>query len=690
MMAHFPRDEPAEPSAPSAPGTFGKDRQISRRQFVDGVAVTAACAALGPVERQNGADADGLRHAGAVPAQHTGPGGHPARHAALRAIRPSRARTLQGDTPDALGVPHALRDGRFWERAGTPRPTGESYDLVVVGAGISGITAAYAWAGHDPAARVLVLDNYDDVGGHARRNEFRPAGRAGPLVGHGGSRALYAPSAWSREGRELLADLGVDVRGRRPPEDFYRALGMHEGVFCDRETYPAGPADRLVVLDPAKPARRWVAELPVAERARRDLVMLFEHPPDWFPGLTDARKKEMLAGLTYAGFLREVCRVHPEAVAFCQTMPNATWAYGSDALGAVDAWAGAGPFTYPGFSGLRLDRSAPSPYNAPRVARRWAARDADVPCFPEGNQALVRMMVARMVPGFAGACSPQDITTTWFDYGTLDRPANRVRVRLSSPVVLVRNDGPPATATSATVGYYDGGRVRTVRAGAVVMACWNMVIPYLVEDLPDEQRAAMRQAVKMPLVHATAQLRRWRAFREAGVHRVRFTGAYWVTAELAPPVSAGSYRAPAHPDEPIAVHLLHTPARRGLAPGDAAVAGRRVLARTPYAAMEFGVREQLTRLLGPYGFDPARDIEGLTINRWGHGYAPEYVRPWDAFHPDGPFPAETARRRFGRIAIANSDSVPGADADAAVSAAYRAVGELRASLSESRADAGSS
>lgn len=623
------------------------DQDISRRDFFDGVAAVAACAALGSFTRHSAAGR---------------PGGSPA----------VRAQGLQGDTPEAIGVAHALRDGRFWARAGAPEPTGESYDLVVVGAGISGVTAAYTWVRRNPGTRVLILDNHDDVGGHARRNEFHPAGRDGPLIGHGGSRSLYAPSVWSADGRDLLAALGVDAGDRLDP-GLYPGLRMYDGVFCDRETFAR---DRLVALRPERTTAEWVAELPIAAQAKKDLVMLYDDPPDWFPGLPDERKKERLAGLTYAGFLRDVCRVHPDAVKFCQTMPNATWAYGSDALGAIDAWAGADRFTYPGFAGLKLDGSKPSAYNSPRVTRNWAADDAEVYCFPEGNQALVRMMVGRMVPGFAGTTSMEEITTTTFDYGSLDRPGNRVRLRLSSTVVLVRNDEPPGTATSATVGYFDGHRVRTVRAGAVIMACWNMAIPHLVEDLPAEQKEAMRQAVKMPLVCATAQLRGWRAFRDAGIWRARFTGAYWVTAELAPPVSIGSYRCPSGPDEPINVHLVHTPAARGMAPRDAAVAGRRALSGTPYGALEYGVREQLARLLGPWGFDPARDIEGLTVNRWGHGHAPEYARPWDAFYPDGPFPADTARRRFGRIAIANSDSVPGADADAAVSAAYRAVRDL--------------
>ncbi|MEO3809310.1 NAD(P)-binding protein [Sphaerisporangium sp. B11E5] len=645
------------------------DRPISRRDFLDGVATAVTCAALPAATPAARPAAAPPAAPPARPVPRARLAGHPAARREQR--HPARAQGLRGDTPDAIAVPHALRDGRFWRHAGTPEPTGEHYDLVVVGAGISGVTAAYTWTRRHPGARVLVLDNHDDIGGQARRNEFHPAGRLGPLVAHGGSGALYGPRAWSPEGRELLSDLGV-VPGRDCDTGLYPGLGMHEGVFCDRESFGR---DRLVVLRPGRPAAEWVAELPVAERARQDLVMLFDHPPDWFPGLPDGHKKRLLAGLTYQGFLRDVCRVHPDAVRFCQTMPSATWAYGADALGALDAWALSGPFSYPGFAGLGL-KPEPSPYNSPCVARGRAAGQADAHCFPEGNQALVRMMTGRMVPGFAADVSAEHVTTTSFDNSALDRAGNRVRVRLSSPVVLVRNDGPPETASGATVGYYDGTRVRTVRADGVIMACWHSVIPYLVDDLPPAQKEAMRRAVRLPVVHATAQLRDWRAWRDAGVHRVRFTGAYWAGAELAPPVSVGAYRCPVTPEEPVTAHLVHTPATPGTAPGAAAVAGRRALAGTPYAALEFGVREQLARLLGPWGFDPARDIEGLTVNRWGHGYSPAYARPWDAFHPDGPSPAETARRRFGRVAMAGSDAVPGGDADAAVSAAFRAVRDL--------------
>jgi spermidine dehydrogenase len=205
-----------------------------------------------------------------------------------------------------------------------------------------------------------------------------------------------------------------------------------------------------------------------------------------------------------------------------------------------------------------------------------------------------------------------------------------------------------------------------------------MVIPYLVPDLPYEQKQALREAVKTPLVQATVQVRGWEAWRRLGIDHARWTGAYWCVSELAQQVETPDYPSPRDPGEPITVHLTAAPCRSELGPGAGSIAGRHALLKTPYGHLEYSIRDQLARLLEPGGFDPAADIEAITVNRWGHGYAPEYCRPWHAFYPDGPLPADTARRRFGRIAIANADSVPAARADAAITAAHRAVAELSA------------
>lgn len=262
------------------------------------------------------------------------------------------------------------------------------------------------------------------------------------------------------------------------------------------------------------------------------------------------------------------------------------------------------------------------------------------------------------------------------DYSRLDLPGARVRVRLSSLAVLVR-EAPPRTAgrdrsAPVTVAYFDDERVRTVRAGAVVMACWHGIIPYLIPDLPPDQRAAFAQAVRTPIVYATARLRHARPWHQAGADRVRFTGAYWAHAELAP-------TAHRDPDAPISAHLLHLAARPGLPPAEAAAAGRRDLIATPYAHLEYTVREQLTRLLSPHGFDPARDIEGLTINRWGHGRPIKPTHLFAAPYPDAPSPSGTATRPFGRIAFAGSDATPTPTPDASITAAHQAIAALRTS-----------
>ncbi|MFJ2028254.1 NAD(P)-binding protein [Streptosporangium sp. NPDC087985] len=644
---------------------LGMDRPISRRDFFDGVAMVAGVAALGSLA--GCADDDGLPNTIGTEK--------------LRVPRetdyPPNLTGLRGNTPRALSVPHALRDDRFWDHAGTPEPTGEHYDLVVVGAGISGVSAAHRWLERAPDARILILDNHDEIGGHARRNEFHPKERRGLLIGYGGSQSIEAPSVWTPEGKDLLDKIGVKVKKFEKYFDqaLYTDLAMHNSVFCDRETFST---EKLVVFTPGKQAPQWIAELPVAEQARKDLLMLYRQPPDWFPGLSDWQKKERLAELTYSGFLKDVCKVHPDVLRYVQTMPNDDWGYGSDALGAIDAWGSTNEYSYPGFQGLGLDGSTPSMYNSPTMIRRWGVADPYIYHFPEGNQAIVRMMIGRMISGFTTAADMEGISTATFDYGRLDLPRNQVRIRLSSPVVSAANNGDPATATSATVGYFDGEKVRTVEAANVIMACWNMVIPYLVGELPAEQKDALRKAIKVPLLSAMVQLRDWKAWLKTGVHRTRFTGAYWSVAELDYPVSIGDYLHPKVPDQPINVHMIATPAVPGMSPTAGSIAGRYELLKTPYRYLEYSIRDQLTRLLGPGGFDPGRDIQAITVNRWGHGYAPEYATPWNLdFYPWGPFPATLARRRAGRIAIANSDSVPAAYADAAITAAYRAVRELQ-------------
>jgi len=182
--------------------------------------------------------------------------------------------------------------------------------------------------------------------------------------------------------------------------------------------------------------------------------------------------------------------------------------------------------------------------------------------------------------------------------------------------------------------------------------------------------------VKAPFLYTRVAVRNWTAFRNLGVRQIVAPGGYHSYTGLDFPVSIGGYRFPSTPEEPAALFLLRAPASPGAPRRDQYRAGRYELQTTDFAAIERQTREQLGRMLGQAGFEPARDIAALTVNRWAHGYAYEYDWYSDRDLPPGPPPNVLARKPFGRITIANADSAARAYADAAIDEAFRAVGEL--------------
>jgi len=254
---------------------------------------------------------------------------------------------------------------------------------------------------------------------------------------------------------------------------------------------------------------------------------------------------------------------------------------------------------------------------------------------------------------------------------------NTVCIRLNSTAVRVQHVGPASSATQVEVTYSRLGKLYTARARFAVLACWHMVIPYICSELPEEQKQALRSAAKVPLLYTNVALRNWEAFQKLGAMAVYAPGGYHTYFRLDLPVSIGGYHCPTLPNQPIVIHMLRTPCRPGLAARDQHRFGRIELFTTEFQTIERKIREQLARTLGSGGFDPARDIAAITVNRWPHGYAYEYNSLWDDFWLNGGVtPCEVARRPHGRIAIANADAAAYAYTDAAIDQAYRAVGEL--------------
>ena len=576
---------------------------------------------------------------------------------------------LRGSHPGSYEVAHQLWEGTLESSIGRPRDTGERYDLVVVGAGISGLSAAYFYRKARPDARILVLDNHDDLGGHAKRNEFTAGERL--LISYGGTESIESPAQYSEVARGLLKELGIDLqrfytafdRGR------YRKLGMTRGIFFDRETFGA---DRLVHGEMSDISRSLLNRAPLAEATRNDILRVHGNRTNHFPGLTSAEKKARLARMSYRDFLLNVVKVEPAVIPLFQAMTHDLYGVGIDAVPALDCWG----LEMPGFAGLKLDDEEPSPGMGRTPLLEMNEEEPYIFHFPDGNASVARLLARRLVPQALPGDSMEDVVTARLDYSRLDQASHSTRIRLNSTVIRVNHRGDPTSAREVEVTYVRGGKARSVRAGGCVLACWNMMIPYLCAELPDAQKQALAYGAKVPLVYANVALRNWRAFQKAGVFDVYAPGSYYVHAFLDFPVDLGTYQAPRNPEDPAVVKLVRTPCQPGSPSRVQHRAGREELLQTPFETFERTLRDQLVRMLGPAGFDPAGDITAITVNRWPHGYSYEYNSLWDGPWPEGQEPCVVGRQRYGRLTIANADAGAFAYTNSAIDQAWRAVGEL--------------
>lgn len=631
---------------------LGMDRDITRRDFLNGCAITvgACLTAASPtwVKMLAAAETAPEKDPNYYPPAKTG---------------------MRGSHDGSWEVAHSMRDGETWPDAVDEK---ESYDLVVVGGGISGLASAYffrTFAGAN--SKILILDNHDDFGGHAKRNEFQTSQRL--LIGYGGTQSLEAPHHYSKEAFGLLQELGIEVDRFHKyfDQNLYKKMSLKRATFFDKETFGV---DRLLpgfgthylglTYSP-----EILAQIPISEAARKDLARLQQTKVDYLAGLSTDEKRRKLIKTSYKDYLLQYVKVDPEVVKIFQTAPHGLYAVGIDAVSAWDCLE----MDYPGFSGINLQSREDSPEQAePYIFH-----------FPDGNASVARLLVRSLVPGAVPGATMEDVVTSRANYARLDDSSSAVRIRLNSTVVGAKHVGDPANAKQVEVTYVRGGKAHKVQAAHCVLACYNMIIPYLCPEMPEKQREALNYCVKLPLVYTNVQIRNWESFQKLGVSSIYAPGGYFNGASLDFPVSMGDYHFPSSPQEPCLLHLLRTPCKPGLPAKDQYRAGRYELMTTPFDVFERNIRDQLGRMLAGGGFDSARDIQAITVNRWPHGYAYEYnplFEPID--RPDSERPCVVGRQPFGLIHIANSDADGHAYTNIAIDQGYRAVREITAGKRE--------
>jgi len=626
------------------------NRRITRRDFINGVTATAGAAMMPWHLFGQSADPDKSGHD--YPPALTG---------------------LRGSHPGSFENAHSVRDGTFWDSAGKSEDTGENYDLIIVGGGISGLAAAHYYrktAGGK--ARILILDNHDDFGGHAKRNEFRVGKRT--LIGYGGTYSIETPEPYSEAASALIRELGIEVSSfpKYLDRKLYSSLGRVPKIFFDKETFgvdrlvddpypfPGGETYDLAVPGP-KAWQHFLAEAPIAEQARKDLHDLCLSKKDYLPRLTREEKEQRLAHISYSRFLTEIAGVHSDVVRLYQTISQPLFGVGIEAIAALDA----SETGYPGFDGMGFEAEGLA------EERKYFFH------FPDGNASIARLLVRSLIPSTIPGHSATDIVTAKADYSKLDEDSSPIRIRLNSTAVRVKHIGAVTSAKEVEVTYARGDKVYVSRAQNVILACWNAVIPYICEELPEKQKQDLCMAQKVPLLYTNVLLRNWTSLQKLGANAIYAPGGYHTNVDIDLPVSIGEYKCTSEPEEAVVVHMSKGACHAGLSAREQYTMGRMELFTTDFETIERKVRDQLARILGPGGFDPARDILAITVNRWPHGYAYEYSTLWDsAILESGERPCDRARKPFGRISIANSDAGAHAFTNAAIDQAYRAVREV--------------
>jgi len=602
--------------------------EITRREFLDGAAVVAGASLLHLGEQEP------------------------------EAVYPPGLTGLRGSHPGASTHAHS----RAWAKRSDWGPVDEldeAYDLVVVGGGISGLAAAHLYRqAHGQDKRVLVLDNHDDFGGHARRNEHTVDGRT--LISYGGSQTIVEPRHMSKVVRALLKDIGVDLERFDTAFDrsFFRRNGLgavtyfNEQVFgedkvvahpfCNYPNYIEG-----MVMGGGLSHEEAARQAPLSERGREQLVRVLNggvHLID----VPEDELDEYLASHSYFDYLRDTLGVDDPGVLRMARHSGLDWASAGTDLMSIRGAKSCGALGF--------------------VPKAVYDEDNPYTChFPDGNAGVARALVKRMIPGVAEGSNAEELVLARFDYGALDEPDNAVRIRLSSTVVSVRHEGDPGSAEEVSVDYVHRYRPYRVKARHVVMACYNMMIPHIVPGLPEEQAAALRLQMKCPLQYTTVGLKNWRAMKELGIGMAMSPGNMHQAVLMDFPVSMGGYQYTRTPDEPCVLQLISCPYGAVGAPRQEQYREARFrMLGLQFEDYEEAIRSHLGGMLPAELFEFDRDVASITVNRWAHGYT-----------VGGPGRSVAlGRRPFGRITIANSDSAPSADMKAAIDMAARAVAEL--------------
>jgi spermidine dehydrogenase len=620
---------------------------ITRRDFLNGVALSvAAGSSLSPIELLAAAAKEGAPYPPAL----TG---------------------LRGSHPGSFEVAHALA----WGGATWPRPdelTDEVYDLIVVGGGLSGLSAACFYRQRvGPEATILILDNHDDFGGHAKRNEFVVDGKK--LIGYGGSQSIDTPGHYSEVAKQHLLDIGIHTERFYDYFDraYFRNRDLGRAIYFSEERYGADSVHpnvtRIFGSTEAADVAEVVNNYPLSDESRKSMLRLLVDEVDYLAGKSRDEKIRAMRATSYTDFLRQQAGVTPEAATVFRDTIKGLWGVGWDALSALEGYR----LGMPGTQSLGIGKleNEPPGRDEPYIFH-----------FPDGNAGVARSQVRLLIPEAVPGHTMEDLVRSRVDYGLLDQESSSTRIRLNSTAVKVAHVDKDR---HVDVTYVRDGKPYRVRGKHTILACDNGIIPHLCSEVPDKQKEAIAYATKVPLVYISVAIRNWKAFENLGYQSFYIPqGALMHSFGMDFPVSMGGYNFTQKSNEPTVLHGTYVPTvpDQGLKARAQHIAGRKKLFEQSYDELERNIIRQMSGALEGGGFDAERDIAAITVNRWPHGYAYEYndyADPPEYNRYNGPHLAGAAQ--IGRISIANADASGYAYINGSIDSADRAVNEQTSS-----------
>ena len=651
-----------------------KKLSITRRDFINGVSYGLA-ASVAPIDFLKAKNIDPFKY-------------------------PPALMGIRGNHPGSFDHAHrlALAGGNFLEEV---IDLGESNDLIVVGGGISGLSAAYFYQERTASNQnILILDNHDDFGGHAKRNEFQVDGRE--MLTYGGSQSIESPSYYEEVSKKLMVDLGIDFQKFYTAYDFdyFKNRGLTSSFFFNKETYGENKIVRNVPnyrydinhKNNTKPEniKKVVKEMPISDKSKDEFARLFLDKTDFFPEMALEEKFYHLENMSYEEYLRKYHKVGDEVVGLFHTMLWSLWGVGTESIPAFGAFSDG----LPGFSGLGFteEEGTTEPENEMYdistydetiegfMSKNEVSDEPYIFHFPDGNATIARLLVRKMIPNAISGSTMEDIVTAKADYSQLDLPDQNTRIRLDSTVISAKNvnDG-------VEVIYVNQGKLYKVSGKKCILACYNGIIPELCPELPKKQKEALKYNVKVPLVWIQVAMKNWHMFANKGISRAISPNSFFNNMYIDFPVSIGDYQYPQTFDEPVVFLMNHVPTRpyEGLTNREQHRKGRYDILKLSFQDYEDKIIDHLSAMFGSDFKE--EDLAGITVNRWAHGYSYEYNSLFDNAFFDGRMPDSMNNERYphvmgrkpiGNISIANSDSGGSAYVDAAIVQADRAVNEL--------------